>query len=152
MSDIKKYKAAVEAIENEDLKPGSPEYAIACIVRAWLDYRPEDAAERVLAEGKSVADCYKYTRQHAKAIHDTQGGSCVGVSADTMLEWILEYYGYTKDEAQTLIEGGLMMAVYQAMARSWTPYGMETEKAQPDAGGKQKTRTATFDADLEDLL
>ena len=38
MSDIEKYKAAVEAIENEDLKPESPEYAIACIVRAWLDY------------------------------------------------------------------------------------------------------------------
>lgn len=153
MSDIETYKMAVATIEKENLKAGSPEYAVACIVRAWLDYRPEEAAERVLAEGKSIADCYKYTCQKAAEIHRTMHGSpCVGVSADTMLEWILGYYGYAKGEAQTLIEGGLMMAVYQAMARSWTPYGMETEKAQPAAGGERKAKTATFDADLEDLL
>lgn len=160
MSDIETYKAAIEAIENEGLKPGSPEYAIACIVRAWLDYRPEEAAERVLADGRRIKGCYQYTRKRAEEIYRAmQAGPCVGVSADTMLEWILGYYGYTKDEAHALIEGGLMMAVYHAMAQSWTPYGMPdkmpTGKTQPDAGGdlsNRPKRKLAFDANLEDLL
>ena len=155
MSDIKTYKEAVEAIENESLKPGSPEYAIACIVRAWLDYRPEEAAERVLTDGRSIKGCYQYTRKQAEKIYQMTGNRCVGASADTMLTWILGYYGYAEDEAQALIEGGLMMAVYHAMAKSWTPYGMTSdmpeEKAHPAAGGTP-ARTLTFDADLEELL
>lgn len=154
MSDIEKYKAAVEAIENEDLKPESPEYAIACIVRAWLDYRPDEAAERILGEGRRIKGCYQYTRKQAEKIYQMTGDRCVGASADTMLTWILGYYGYAEDEAQALIEGGLMMAVYHAMAQSWTPYGipdkMPAEKTQPDAGGGQKK--LAFDANLEDLL
>ena len=155
MSDIEKYKAAVEAIENEDLKPESPEYAIACIVRAWLDYRPDEAAERILGEGRRIKGCYQYTRKQAEKIYQMTGNRCVGASADTMLTWTLGYYGYTEGEAQALIEGGLMMAVYHAMARSWTPYrttsDMSEEKAKPDAGGTP-ARTITFDADLEELL
>lgn len=155
MSDIEKYKAAVEAIENEDLKPESPEYAIACIVRAWLDYRPDEAAERILGEGRRIKGCYQYTRKQAEKIYQMTGDCCVGASADTMLEWILGYYGYAEDEAQALIEGGLMMAVYHAMAKSWTPYGMTInmpeEKTQPAAGGTP-ARPLTFDADLEELL
>lgn len=155
MSDIETYKAAIEAIENEDLKPESPEYAIACIVRVWLDYRPEEAAGRILGEGRRIKGCYQYTRKQAEKIYQMTGNRCVGASADTMLEWILGYYGYAEDEAQALIEGGLMMAVYHAMARSWTPYGMTSdmpeEKAQPAAGGTP-ARTMTFDADLEELL
>ena len=154
MSDIEMYKMAVAAIEKENLKAGSPEYAIACIVRAWLDYRPEEAAERILGEGRRIKECYQYTRKQAEKIYQMTGDRCVGASADTMLEWILGYYGYTKDEAQAFIEGGLMMAVYHAMAQSWTPYGipdkMPTGKTQPDAGGGQKK--LAFDANLEDLL
>ena len=69
---------------------------------------------------------------------------------------MLDYYGIKDEEADALIEGGLMCSIFGALAAQFRPHGMEkthpvAEKAAPEPPDKQK-QDAVASLDLDALL
>ena len=113
---------AIAKIEAETLTGiGEP---IREIVKIWLDYSPE-AAALVCAADKSCKDCVKYHTD--KARKKAKGGS-YNSSPEEEVQWTLEYFGVSEDEAQALVEGGLLYEIKLAELKKRAPYGRDVSE------------------------
>ena len=142
---------AIEKVKKDSFEHGSPQEVLQRLLLAWIEY-DEDAAERILAEGKGTKGCYEHIRSCARGLHQNS----VNAAPEQEVKWMLDYYGIKDEEADTLIEGGLMCSIFDALAAQFRPHGMENphpvaEKAAPEPPDKQK-QDAVASLDLDALL
>lgn len=116
---------AREKLEQEKLTAGSAQDKIKEFCLLWLEVS-DKAAELILTNGKTVAEAYSFMRE--KASQKRSGASCVCIPPEEAAEFILEYFGMKKDEAQQELEHGLMYQLMIAASKKFKPYGM-TEPA-----------------------
>lgn len=146
-------RAAEEKLNAEKVAHGTPQDMMRRLIISWLHYAPEDAAPRIMVEGKSIADCYRHIESEARKLNQSK----VNASPEKELAWMLDYFGIEDGEAQSLIEGGLMYAVFQSLSEEWKPYG--TGAAAPSApaspavpASAEKEAAPAFMSSLEDFL
>ena len=124
---VDKIKAAKEKAESEATEYGSPEEQIKAIVLAWLSC-DKYAAEKVLAEGKTIRGAYKAMETTARNM--PRSGAGVYMNQEQSTRAIMVYYGVADAEAQKQLEHGLMYEIMQTMNRA------EEEKYKPyEPGG-----------------
>ena len=56
---------AIEKVKKDGFEHGSPQEVLQRLLLAWIEY-DEDAAERILAEGKDTKGCYEHIRSCAR--------------------------------------------------------------------------------------
>lgn len=142
---------AIEKVKKDNFEHGSPQEVLQRLLLAWIEY-DEGAAERILAEGKDTNGCYEHIRSCARELHQNS----VNAAPEQEVKWMLDYYGIKDEEADALIEGGLMCSIFDALAAQFRPHGMEnphpaagtTSSESPD---KQK-QDAVASLDLDTLL
>ena len=142
---------AIEKVKKDSFEDGSPQEVLQRLLLAWIEY-DEGAAERILAENKGTKGCYEHIRSCARGLHQNS----VNAAPEQEVKWMLDYYGIKDEEADTLIEGGLMCSIFDALAAQFRPHGMEnphpaagtTASEPPD---KQK-QDAVASLDLDTLL
>lgn len=142
---------AIEKVKKDNFEHGSPQEVLQRLLLAWIEY-DEDAAERILTESKDTKGCYEHIRSCARELHQNS----VNAAPEQEVKWMLDYYGIKDEEADTLIEGGLMCSIFDALAAQFRPHGMENphpvaEKAAPEPPDKQK-QDAVASLDLDALL
>lgn len=115
---------AKEKLLAEDIKHDTPEDMARNLILGWLEYQPETAALLINNKDVSVAKCYAHIKKQARALKSSE----VNAGPTQEVEWMLDYFGIEKDEAQNLIEGGLMYAIFQAMSKPWQPYQRKDPK------------------------
>ena len=124
---VDKIKAAREKAESEATGYGSPEEQVKAIVLAWLSC-DKYAAEKVLAEGKTIRGAYKAMETTARNM--PRSGTGVYMNPEQSTRAIMVYYGVPDAEAQKQLEHGLMYEIMQTMNRA------EEEKYKPyESGG-----------------
>ncbi|WP_031585978.1 hypothetical protein [Selenomonas bovis] len=142
---------AIEKVKKDSFEHGSPQEVLQRLLLAWIEY-DEDAAERILTENKDTKGCYEHIQSCARGLHQNS----VNAAPEQEVKWMLDYYGIKDEEADTLIEGGLMCSIFDALAAQFRPHGMEnphpaagtTSSEPPD---KQK-QDAVASLDLDTLL
>ena len=142
---------AIEKVKKGSFEHGSPQEVLQRLLLAWIEY-DEGAAERILAENKGTKGCYEHIRSCARGLHQNS----VNAAPEQEVKWMLDYYGIKDEEADALIEGGLMCSIFDALAAQFRPHGMEnphpaagtTSSEPPD---KQK-QDAVASLDLDTLL
>lgn len=142
---------AIEKVKKDNFEHGSPQEVLQRLLLAWIEY-DEGAAERILVERKDTKGCYEHIRSCARELHQNS----VNAAPEQEVKWMLDYYGIKDEEADTLIEGGLMCSIFDALAAQFRPHGMENphpvaEKAAPEPPDKQK-QDAVASLDLDTLL
>lgn len=142
---------AIEKVKKDGFEHGSPQEVLQRLLLAWIEY-DEGAAERILAEDKGTKGCYEHIRSCARELHQNS----VNAAPEQEVKWMLDYYGIKDEEADTLIEGGLMCSIFDALAAQFRPHGMENPhpvagKAAPEPPDKQK-QDAVASLDLDTLL
>lgn len=121
------------------------ELQIISMLRSWLGYQ-EEAADLIMAEGKSPQGCYK--AMHNKAMNENRR-KCVG--DEDAAEWVLDYYG--AHDPKGLLEGGLYYKMIMDAAERYRPYGAEPPKAATGAKPQAPAeKPAGADDSLEALL
>lgn len=142
---------AIEKVKKDSFEHGSPQEVLQRLLLAWIEY-DEGAAERILAENKGAKGCYEHIQSCARGLHQNS----VNAAPEQEVKWMLDYYGIKDEEADALIEGGLMCSIFDALAAQFRPHGMEnphpaagtTSSEPPD---KQK-QDAVASLDLDTLL
>lgn len=142
---------AIEKVKKDSFEHGSPQEVLQRLLLAWIEY-DEDAAERILAENKDTKGCYEHIRSCAQGLHQNS----VNAAPEQEVVWMLDYYGIKDEEADTLIEGGLMCSIFDALAAQFRPHGMENprpaaETTSSEPPDKQK-QDAVASLDLDALL
>ena len=142
---------AIEKVKKDSFEHGSPQEVLQRLLLAWIEY-DEDAAERILAENKDTKGCYEHIQSCARGLHQNS----VNAAPEQEVKWMLDYYGIKDEEADTLIEGGLMCSIFDALAAQFRPHGAEkprpaAEMAAPEPPDKQK-QDAVASLDLDALL
>ena len=123
---------AREKLEQEKLTAGSAKDRVREILFLWLEASPDEAAELILKEGKTVGGAY--TAMRGNASKNRGSASCVCTPPEEAIGIVLEYFGM-KDVQQKL-EHGLLYQMMMAASKKYKPYGMtepETEKPHPVA-------------------
>ena len=135
---VDKIKAAKEKAESEATEYGSPEEQIKAIVLAWLSC-DKYAADKVLAEGKTIRGAYKAMETTARNM--PRSGTGVYMNPEQSTRAIIAYYGVADAEAQKQLEHGLMYEILQTMSRA------EEEKYKPyEPGGGVVESTPKMEA------
>lgn len=146
---------AIEKVKKDSFEHGSPQEVLQRLLLAWIEY-DEDAAERILAEGKGTKGCYEHIRSCARELHQNS----VNAAPEQEVKWMLDYYGIKDEEADALIEGGLMCSIFGALAAQFRPHGAEkprpaAETAAPEPPNppeEQREKDAVASLDLDALL
>lgn len=137
---VDKIKAAKEKAESEATEYGSPEEQIKAIVLAWLSC-DKYAADKVLAEGKTLKGAHKAMEETAKKVARDGKTNAVCMEAEKSTRAIMVYYGVADAEAQKQLEHGLMYDILQTMSRA------EEEKYKPyEPGGDAVDTTPKMEA------
>lgn len=144
---------AIEKVKKDGFEHGSPQEVLQRLLLAWIEY-DEGAAERILAENKGTKGCYEHIRSCARELHQNS----VNAAPEQEVKWMLDYYGIKDEEADALIEGGLMCSIFDALAAQFRPHG--TEKTHPAAEmaapepqlEEQRGKDAVASLDLDALL
>ncbi len=139
---------AIEKVKKDSFKHGSPQEVLQRLLLAWIEY-DEGAAERILAEGKDTKGCYEHIRSCARELHQNS----VNAAPEQEVKWMLDYYGIKDEEADALIEGGLMCSIFDSLAAQFRPHGAEkprpaaevTSSEPPDE--REKDTVASLDLD-----
>lgn len=139
---------AIEKVKKDGFEHGSPQEVLQRLLLAWIEY-DEHAAERILAENKDTKGCYEHIRSCARGLHQDS----VNAAPEQEVKWMLDYYGIKDEEADTLIEDGLMCSIFDALAAQFRPHGMEnphpaagaTSSEPPDE--QEKDTVASLDLD-----
>ena len=113
------FEKARAKLEAEETEHGTPQDMAKKLICAWLHHDPQDAAPRILEEGRSVAECYKHIKAEASKLRQ----SSVNANPETEVIWMLGYFGIKKEAAKSSVEGGLLHAIFQSLAEEWKPYG-----------------------------
>lgn len=113
------FERARAKLEGEETEHGTPQEMAKRLIGAWLRHDPQEAAPRILAEGRSVAECYKHIEAEASKLRQAS----VNANPETEVVWMLGYFGIKKEAANTAVEGGLLYAIFQSLAEEWRPYG-----------------------------
>lgn len=142
---------AIEKVKKDSFEHGSPQEVLQRLLLAWIEY-DEGAAERILAENKGTKGCYEHIQSCARGLHQNS----VNAAPEQEVKWMLDYYGIKDEEADALIEGGLMCSIFDALAAQFRPHGAEkprpaAEMAAPEPPDKQK-QDAVASLDLDTLL
>ena len=142
---------AIEKVKKDSFEHGSPQEVLQRLLLAWIEY-DEGAAERILAENKGTKGCYEHIQSCARGLHQNS----VNAAPEQEVAWMLDYYGIRDEEADALIEGGLMCSIFDALAAQFRPHGAEkprpaAEMAAPEPPDKQK-QDAVASLDLDALL
>ena len=139
---------AREKLEQEKITAGSAKDRVREILFLWLEASPDEAAELILKEGKTVG--VAYTAMREKASKNRGSASCVCTPPEEAVGTILEYYGM-KDVQQKL-EHGLLYQMMMAASKKYKPYGTsesavenphpvaETEEIEKDVAVEQPHR------------
>ena len=139
---------AREKLEQEKITAGSAKDRVREILFLWLEASPDEAAELILKEGKTVGGAYTAMRE--KASKNRGSASCVCTPPEEAVGTILEYYGM-KDVQQKL-EHGLLYQMMMAASKKYKPYGTsesavenphpvaETEEIEKDVAVEQPHR------------
>ena len=137
---VDKIKAAKEKAESEATEYGSPEEQVKAIVLAWLSC-DKYAADKVLAEGKTIKGAYKAMEKTARDMPRNAGNTGVYMNQEQSTRAIMVYYGVPDAEAQKQLEHGLMYDIMQTMNRA------EEEKYKPyEPGGGVVESTPKMEA------
>lgn len=123
---------AREKLEQEKLTAGSAKDRVREILFLWLEASPDEAAELILKEGKTVGGAYTAMRENASK--NRGSASCVCTPPEEAVGTILEYFGM-KDVQQKL-EHGLLYQMMMAASKKYKTYGTPepaVENPQPDA-------------------
>ncbi len=113
------FEKARAKLEAEETEHGTPQDMAKKLICAWLHHDPQDAAPRILEEGRSVTECYKHIKAEASKLRQ----SSVNANPETEVVWMLGYFGIKKEAAKSAVEGGLLYAIFQSLAEEWKPYG-----------------------------
>lgn len=138
------------AAEAEGIGHGTPEDMTRQLIEAWLEYEPDKAAPAILKQDKVIKPCYKHIWNTAKTKY--HGSGVANEAPATELMWMLGFFGYTEDEARAEIEGGLMYAVLEHMARQYKPYDAKPAKSQAPADLPEKDEASGLNLSLDALL
>lgn len=142
---------AKDKLEAEAIEHGTPQDMAKKLILAWLHYAPEEAAPRILEEGRSIAACYEHIEEEARDLHQQK----VNASPEKEVAWMLDYFGVKGAAAQSAVEGGLMYAVFQAFSEEWKPYGKDAPAPSPAPAppvSAEKGAAPAFMGSLEDFL
>ena len=123
---------AREKLEQEKITAGSAQDRVREILFLWLEASPDEAAELILKEGKTLGGAYTAMRENASK--NRGSASCVCTPPEEAVGTILEYFGM-KDVQQKL-EHGLLYQMMMAASKKYKPYGTPepaVENPQPDA-------------------
>lgn len=147
------FEKARAKLEAEETEHGTPQDMAKKLICAWLHHDPQDAAPRILAEGRSVAECYKHIKAEASKLRQ----SSVNANPETEVVWMLGYFGIKKEAAKSSVEGGLLYAVFQSLSEEWKPYGKgAAAPSAPDSpavpASAEKKPAPAFMGSLEDFL
>ena len=123
---------AREKLEQENITAGSAKDRVREILFLWLEASPDEAAELILKEGKTVGGAYTAMRENASK--NRGSATCVCTPPEEAVGTILEYFGM-KDVQQKL-EHGLLYQMMMAASKKYKTYGTPepaVENPQPDA-------------------
>ena len=126
---------AMDKIRDEMAKNQNPAIQeLGEALTAWLSRHPE-GAEKILAEGKTLAGSYKHLEDYAKK-HKNGNSACVPYMK--AMEIMAEYWGIDKGEMARA-----------AKARMLEEMGAAEE---PQAHAQEKPAAGSLDLDLDALL
>ena len=141
---------AIEKVESDPFEHGSPQEVLQRILLAWLSY-DEHAPEYILMDDKSVEECYEHIEQCARQLHQAS----VNAAPEQEIKWMLDYYGVAGEEADALIEDGMMYHVFTSLAAQFRPHGAEEPRPaaeempaqKPEVKPEEKDAVASLDLD-----
>lgn len=142
-------KARLDA-EAEGIEHGTPEDMTRQLIEAWLEYEPDKAAPAILKHDTVIKPCYKHIWNAARKKY--HGSGAANEAPTTELMWMLGFFGYKEDEARAEIEGGLMYAVLEHIARQYKPYDAKPAKSQALADLPEKDKAGGLNLSLDALL
>lgn len=134
-------KQAKRKVEAEMTEPDSPIGQIGMMCITWIDYA-DNAAELIMAEGKTLAGALGEIRKYAAKI---KKGNTACVEPVKAMELVLEYFG--QPDPKAIIEGGLMYKCMMDAAARFKPYGVE-EPQEPAPVHKEEPPKPQPGADL----
>lgn len=132
------------------MREGSPEAEARDILMDSTEYSDE-IAEKIAKKKSPAKEGVEFLRSIASK-ERTSGSAVIG--GDLAVKLLMESIGFSKSDAEALVEGGLMYALIQKKMAKWKPYeagAVEAPEQKPEKAVDKPVKKTGVDFSLEDL-